>query len=194
MAGDFIFLSYPHSHRDDATRLVEFIEAQGLKVWFSGHMMPGRYEPQIRQRVEAATGMIALLPREAVDPARSNWILTEIQWYRDTGKDLLLPCIIGDYQMSGELTSAVSAWHQVYADGIAALPGSDEFCRRWPGRAARPGRNRRRLRSKSARRRGMPRSRMHPPRRARLRRRSWNIARPMPCSMPRPTWKASSSA
>jgi hypothetical protein len=116
----YVFVSYSRDDAEYVERLVGFLEAGGVRVWYDRRIPTGvRWRETLAERIERAAAVLLV---ESASAQASRWVNEEFLYAEKKGRPLLVVVLDGDPRFG--LTS-VNA--EFVADG--ALPGASFLAR-----------------------------------------------------------------
>ncbi|SHO43699.1 TIR domain-containing protein [Desulfopila aestuarii] len=90
-SGRQVFVSYSRDDRSYVTKLAEWLESHGAKVWFDNDIDYGaKWETEILNQLDSSTVVLVIMSQAA---QRSTWISREVERAKQQGR-LILPLLL----------------------------------------------------------------------------------------------------
>jgi hypothetical protein len=119
-----VFLSYSRVDRDYVTKLAEWFEGHGVKVWFDHDIDYGaRWEAEILNQLDSSTVLLVVMSKSA---RRSSWVGREI----DRAKDRQIQVLPVLLELDGILDQVADLQFENVVGGC--MPGL-RLCQKLPG-------------------------------------------------------------
>lgn len=122
--GKTVFLSYSRVDRRYVTKLANWLEGHGVRVWYDHHIDFGsKWETEIEQRLDAAGAVLVVMSKAA---RRSRWVRREI----DRAEQRRIP-VLPILLTSDGIVDAAADFQ--FDNVIGGRMPSLRFCQRLPG-------------------------------------------------------------
>jgi hypothetical protein len=123
-AGDHIFVSYSRDDRDYVTKLANWLEGHGVKVWFDHDIDYGaKWEAEIQKKLETSTVVLVVMSKSA---RNSSWVGREVDRAKQL-KILIFPVLL---EPDGIVDRVADLQFENIVGG--QMPGL-RFCQKLPG-------------------------------------------------------------
>lgn len=123
-AVDHVFISYSRNDRDYVTKLADWFEGHGVKVWFDHDIDYGaKWEAEIQNKLETSTVVIVVMSKSA---RGSSWVGREI----DQARQRQIPIFPVLLEPDGIVDRIADLQFENVTGGL--MPGL-RFCQRIPG-------------------------------------------------------------
>jgi hypothetical protein len=123
-SGGQVFLSYSRDDRDYVSRLAEWLEGHGVKVWFDRDIDYGsKWEAEVQTQIDASAAILVVMSKSA---RRKNWVRRELDRAKKR-KILILPLLL-------ELDGIVDCVADLQFENVIGgqMPGL-RLCQKLPG-------------------------------------------------------------
>jgi hypothetical protein len=132
-AGGFVFLSYAHADEEEVAPLVDWIEKQGVRVWWDLYLEDGSFTPMLQTKLEECCGVIAMLTphvlRQRGSERGSAFVFAEITKARRLGKRITF-CTTDPDEPPLDWCAVIQPKQQVFASDVTAFRSERKFVAR----------------------------------------------------------------
>ncbi len=83
----YAFISYAHEDREYVEKLVHFLQAEGIEVWYDAHLTPGkRFDEAILEKIDQCA---AFIPVMSAASNASAAVIDEFDYAKEKNRDLM---------------------------------------------------------------------------------------------------------